>query len=147
MQSQIMKRRYPVTLSISVYIAFISGIMIPVFETIKRWDQIDQISYFLNWADGYLLGGFLIFAAVRTLQSPSHGQRFLCAAWGVATGMAFMSLFRQLELMDEDLDQLETMKTVVLILKAVMLIIAFVCMVMTVERYYIPTYLQEEEQE
>lgn len=102
------------------------------------------MTYFLNWADGYILGGFLIFAAVKTLQSPSNGQRFLCAAWGVATGMAFMSLFRQLEQMDE-LEQLETTKTIVLILKTLMLLIAFLCMVMTVERYYIPSYLHEEE--
>jgi hypothetical protein len=139
-----MKRRYPVTLVISTYTAFISGILIPLFETIKRWDEISEISYFLNWFDGYLIGGFLIFAAAKTLRSPSHGQRFLCAAWGVATGMAFMSLFRQLEQLD-DVDQIESLKTVILVMKSLMLLVAFACMVMTVERYYIPSHLQDEE--
>lgn len=138
-----MKRRYPITLYVSIYTAFISGIMIPLFETIRRWEEIGEMTYFLNWFDGYLVGGFLIFAAIKALQSPSSGQRFLCAAWGIATGMAFMSLFRQLEQMD-DLEQLENTKTLMLVLKALMLLIAFICMVMTVERYYIPTYLQEE---
>ena len=115
-------------LNVSKYIALIGGIVLPILETIRRWDQLADPQHFISWFDDYLIGGFLFFAAWKTYQSPWNGQRFLCAAWGVASGMAFYSFFVQLQSLDKD-DPAPVPSSTVAIVKGIMLLICLVCLI------------------
>jgi hypothetical protein len=91
------KTKVSTSLKASIYLAITGGILLPILETYRRRHQILELQYFLHWFDDYLIGGFLLWAAWRAYNAHSHGQKYLCAAWGFATGMAFMSFFGQLE--------------------------------------------------
>ena len=79
-------------LTLSKTIAFILGILIPSAETVRRWNQLGDISNFMSWFDDYMLGAVLLSAAYATHKNPVNGQRFLIAAWGVAVGGMFLSM-------------------------------------------------------
>ena len=55
--------KLPAPLKISTYIAFIGGIVTPALETIRRWNQLSDPQYFINWFDDYIIGAFLLIAA------------------------------------------------------------------------------------
>ena len=84
------------------YAALFFGIFIPLIETIRRWSQLSDVRYFLFWFDDYLFGAFMIFAAVRAIKNPEQGEKFLSAAWGMATAGMFLSLVAQLDHRDQD---------------------------------------------
>ena len=85
-----------------MFLAFTGGILVPVLETIRRWHQLADLHYFINWFDDYIMGAFLLFAAWKTYRSLETGRPYLCAAWGMATGMMFLSFFGQLQYLDQD---------------------------------------------
>jgi len=122
----------PLSTRISMYTAFIGGIITPALETIRRWRQIPDPHYFIAWFDDYLIGGFLLFAAWRTFKDHANGYRFLIAAWGFATGMAFYSFFGQLQRIDQPDPSLVSSATVVLI-KGIMLAICITCMIFSLQ--------------
>jgi hypothetical protein len=78
-------------------LAFCFGIFLPLMETIRRWKQLTDLTYFLNWFDDYLLGGFLLFAAFKVLKHKEKGRVYLAAAWGVSVGALFLSTLAQLD--------------------------------------------------
>ena len=82
-------------MKISVRLALLTGIILPVIEVIRRWHQLLDLHYFFAWFDDFLIGGFLLFAVWKVNVSAVNGQRFLTAAWGFATGMAYASFFIQ----------------------------------------------------
>ena len=88
-----MQKKIPLGLRISMYVAFVGGILTPILETIRRWHQMSDLHYFVSWFDDYLIGGFLFFAAWKTHKMPDSGHKYLIAAWGFATGMIFYSFF------------------------------------------------------
>jgi hypothetical protein len=84
-------------MSISLYVALVGGILLPVLETIRRWHQLTDLDYFITWFDDYIIGTFLFFAGWKTYKSLTNGAKYLVGAWGFATGMCFYSFFGQLK--------------------------------------------------
>lgn len=78
-------------------LAFTIGVLVPVAETIRRRGQLLQPENFIYWFDDYVLGAILLFAAWKAKQNPVHGQKYLSAAWGLATGALFLSMLGQIE--------------------------------------------------
>lgn len=78
-------------------LAFTIGVLVPVAETIRRRGQLLQPENFIYWFDDYVLGAILLFAAWKAKQNPVHGQKYLSAAWGLATGALFLSTLGQIE--------------------------------------------------
>jgi hypothetical protein len=111
-----------------MYLAFVGGVLTPLLETIRRWNQLTDFRYFVFWFDDYLIGGFLIFAAYKTYTSAAVGQKYLSAAWGIATGMAFYSFFTQIQSVDRA-DPAPVASSTVAIIKGVMLVTCIVCMI------------------
>jgi len=87
-------------LKTSMYLAFAAGILIPAMETIRRWHQLTDVQHFSHWFDDYVLGAILIVAAWRVHKSPQTGRLLLCAAWGFAIGMLFLSFMGQLQVLN-----------------------------------------------
>jgi hypothetical protein len=119
-------------LKISMYLAFVGGLLTPALETIRRWNQLSDPHYFISWFDDYLIGGFLLFGAWRTLRSAKEGKKFLTAAWGFATGMAFYSFFGQLQSLGQ-IDPAPVSSSTVAIIKGVMLITCIVSLVFSLQ--------------
>ena len=112
---------YPLNIKISAYFALFGGILIIILETIRRWHQLTDIHFFPSWFDDYLAGGFLIFAAIKTMKSLNAGLRFLNASWGFATGLMYCSFFIQLVAPDQpDPSSLPT--TTVIFIKGIFLL-------------------------
>ncbi len=117
----------PLSTRISMYTAFIGGIITPTLETVRRWRQIPDPHYFIAWFDDYLIGGFLLFAAWKTFKDHVNGYRFLIAAWGFATGMAFYSFFGQLQRIDQP-DPSQVSSAIVVMIKGFMFAICILCL-------------------
>lgn len=82
-------------LKISVRMAFIMGIFLPLAETIRRINQIADMKEFFSWFDDYILGILLLVAAYRALKERPNSISYLIAAWGVCTGALFLSFIGQ----------------------------------------------------
>jgi hypothetical protein len=53
---------------VSMYVAFAASILLPILETIRRWDQLAEPRYFITWFDDYIIGGFLFFWRMENIQ-------------------------------------------------------------------------------
>ena len=124
-----MQKKIPLGLRISMYVAFVGGILTPILETIRRWHQMSDLHYFISWFDDYLIGGFLFFAAWKTHKMPDSGHKYLIAAWGFATGMIFYSFFGQLQALNQP-DPSQISSTVVLLIKGIMFSICIVSLIL-----------------
>src|SRR5215216_617671 len=89
------------TISFSRRLAIIFGVLAPLAETIRRWNQLDQFSVWPFWLDDYIMGGFLIYGAWRTKKDAGKGIHYLTAAWGFTCGMGYSSFFNQLTILDQ----------------------------------------------
>lgn len=127
-----MKNSLTTRLRISRTTAFVAGILLPVLETIRRWDQLLDAHYFISWFDDYVIGGFLFLAAWKSKQTLIQGRQYLIAAWGFATGMAFSSFFMQLQNLDT-LDPAPITSSGVAIIKGLMLLICILCFAFSLE--------------
>jgi hypothetical protein len=116
-----------------MYVAFVLGTLVPLLETVRRWHQLADPRYFINWFDDYLIGGFVVWAAWKTYRSPAAGQRFLVAAWGFAAGLGFGSFFGQLQEMHRP-DPAPVPVEVVVTVKGVLLAIALACLALALRR-------------
>jgi hypothetical protein len=77
-------------------LALIFGILLPLAETVRRWQQLAAGTHFIFWLDDVLLGALLLYGYWRTGQDAARGQRYLSAAWGCALGMGYFSFFGKL---------------------------------------------------
>ena len=87
-------------------LAVIAGVLLPVLETIRRWDSwpgpIETATY---WLDDYVIGAFLLCAAwvtrPRIKNDASHIRKsvLLTGAWGFACGVGMCSLLGQINYM------------------------------------------------
>jgi hypothetical protein len=114
-------------IKISMYIAFVGGVVTPLLETIRRWQQLTDIHYFITWFDDYIIGGFLFFAAWKTYKSVTTGRQYLIASWGFATGMCFYSFFSQLQAVNQQ-DPAPVSTLTVVIVKGVMFLTCITCL-------------------
>ncbi|HEY3386077.1 MAG TPA: hypothetical protein VGK46_06185 [Saprospiraceae bacterium] len=108
-------------LKLSMYVAFAGGILTPFLETIRRWHQLSDARYFISWFDDYIIGAFLFFAAWKTYNSLSEGQKYLRPPGGFASGMAFYSFFSQLQSLDQP-DPAPVSSVAVAVVKGIMLL-------------------------
>ena len=83
------------TIHFSRWLAIIGGIVIPLLETIRRWNTWQQSP--AQFFDDYILGAFLLFGSWRVSKDVRNGQRFLAAAWAFACGLGYYSFFGQLD--------------------------------------------------
>jgi hypothetical protein len=83
-------------LKISMRMATIMGIFLPLAETVRRANQIFDHTKFLNWFDDYILGAVLLIA-VYLLNRNVNNSSFLIAAWGFVSGALFLSFLGQFD--------------------------------------------------
>jgi hypothetical protein len=118
---------------VSMYVAFAASILLPILETIRRWDQLADPRYFITWFDDYIIGGFLFFGAWKTYRSITNGVKYLIAAWGFATGMCFYSFFSQLQAINES-DPGPLPSSVVVLIKGIMFLICIACLIFSLDQ-------------
>ncbi len=83
-------------LRISITMALIMGLLLPIAETARRIHQILAFEDVLRWLDDYLLGAVLLIAAF-VVRNKHQKVGYLVAAWGVAAGALTGSLLGQLD--------------------------------------------------
>lgn len=89
------------TLTFSRRLALAFGVLLPIVETIRRWQQLGDISVWPAWLDDFVLGALLLYGFWRTTRHAQTGRPWLIAAWGVTCGMAYSSFFGQLVRLDQ----------------------------------------------
>lgn len=89
------------TITFSRRLAIIFGILAPLAETIRRWNQLDQLSVLPFWVDDYIMGAFLVYGAWRAKQDTGRGFGVLASAWGFTCGMGYASFFSQLTMLNQ----------------------------------------------
>ncbi len=77
--------------------AVIMGIFLPLAETVRRANQILDLTRFLNWFDDYILGISLLIAAYLVKKRKHNSIAFLIAAWGIVSGALFLSFLGQFD--------------------------------------------------
>jgi hypothetical protein len=84
------------TVTFSRRFAVLTGIVLALGETLRRWHQLSQPRMWPAWLDDVVLGGLLIYGAWRTGKDVASGRPFLAAAWGTMVGAAFVGLGAQI---------------------------------------------------
>jgi hypothetical protein len=84
------------TLGFSIAAARVAGVMVPLFEACRRWNDWRHLSKWPFILDDFVMGGLLLFAAWKAQRRPSQGRLWLAAAWAFACGMMYGSFFGQL---------------------------------------------------
>jgi hypothetical protein len=121
------------TISFSRYLAIVIGVVTPLAETIRRWDQLGHLSIWPVWLDDFCLGGFLLYGAWRTGNDVHAGRPFLAAAWAFTCGMAYPSLLSQFEHLNQP-DPAPISSGWVAVIKAVGLALAILALVASLRR-------------
>jgi hypothetical protein len=83
------------TIRFSRRLAIAFGILLPLGETIRRWNTWRD--YPPNFFDDYIIGAFLLYGAWRVGRDVRGGQRYLAAAWAFTCGIGYSSFFGQLQ--------------------------------------------------
>jgi len=81
----------------SAYLALLIGILLPAAETVRRFKQLTDPSYFLHWFDDYLLGGLLLLAVWFYRTNQSYKREWLIGIWGIYTGALLLSTLGQIQ--------------------------------------------------
>jgi hypothetical protein len=84
-------------LIISTRMAAIMGIFLPFIETIRRSNQLLDLTKFLTWFDDYMLGGILLISVYLVKKKANDSISLLIAAWGFASGALFLSFLVQFD--------------------------------------------------
>jgi hypothetical protein len=84
-------------LKASVNLAIVMGIFLPLAETVRRSNQLFDLTKFFNWFDDYVLGAVLLTAVYMVRKKSPHSNSFLIAAWGFVAGALFLSFLGQFE--------------------------------------------------
>jgi hypothetical protein len=84
-------------LKISLRMATIMGVFLPLAETVRRSNQIVDLARFLSWFDDYILGAILLIAVYLVKKKINNSISFLIAAWGFVSGALFLSFLGQFE--------------------------------------------------
>lgn len=70
------------------------GAGLPLLETLRRRTNFETIT---GYADDFIAGGLLLYAAWSVSRGRRHGEAMLVAAWAVLCGGLYGSFFWQLE--------------------------------------------------
>ncbi|MBW4619005.1 MAG: hypothetical protein KME17_06565 [Cyanosarcina radialis HA8281-LM2] len=84
-------------LKISMRMATIMGVFLPLAETLRRSNQIFDPTRFLNWFDDYMLGAVLLIAVYSVKKKIDNSISLLIAAWGFVSGALFLSFLGQFD--------------------------------------------------
>ena len=84
-------------LKISMRMAAIMGVFLPLAETLRRSNQIFDLTRFLSWFDDYILGSVLLIAVYFIKKRINNSVSYLIAAWGFVSGALFLSFLGQFE--------------------------------------------------
>jgi uncharacterized membrane protein HdeD (DUF308 family) len=84
-------------LKISMQMAMIMGIFLPLAETVRRSNQILDPARFFNWFDDYILGAVLLIAVYLVKKKTNNAIAYLIAAWGFVSGALFLSFLGQFD--------------------------------------------------
>ena len=74
-------------------LALLFGLLLPVVETLRRWQQLGDLREWPAWLADLLLAALLLLGVRMTAQLRYHNAKYLVAAWGVTCGMAYGSFF------------------------------------------------------
>lgn len=85
------------SLQTSTTMALVMGVGLPLAETVRRSNQLLDLSKFFRWFDDYLLGAALLFAVYLIRKKYPNAIAYLIAAWGIAVGALFLSFLGQFE--------------------------------------------------
>jgi hypothetical protein len=84
-------------LKISIRMATIMGMFLPLAETVRRSNQIFDPTRFFNWFDDYILGAVLLLAVYSVKKKVNNSISLLIAAWGFVSGALFLSFLGQFD--------------------------------------------------
>lgn len=84
-------------LKISMRMAMIMGVFLPLAETVRRSNQISDLTRFFSWFDDYILGAVLLIAAYLVKTKTNNSIAYLIAAWGFVSGALFLSFLGQFD--------------------------------------------------
>lgn len=121
------------TIEFSRQLAIIAGFVVPLAETVRRWNTWRQSPP--NLFDDYIMGAFLLYAAWRTGRDVRQGQPFLAAAWAFACGLGYYSFFGQLQsLRSGVIDPAPISSEWVLVIKGFAVTLAIIALVLSLRR-------------
>ena len=72
--------------------AYFLGLSLPAMELIRRKANFDHLAYY---ADDFIVGGFLLYAARAATKNKSRGMLLLAVAWALLCGGLYYSFFGQ----------------------------------------------------
>lgn len=84
-------------LKTSMRMATVMGVFLPLVETVRRSNQLFDLTKVLSWFDDYILGSILLIAAYLVKKKITNSISFLIAAWGFVSGALFLSFLGQFD--------------------------------------------------
>ncbi len=72
--------------------AWVMGVALPLLETLRRRTDFSNIP---AYADDFVAGGLLLWAAASVRRGRPDGRARMVAAWGILTGGGYYSFFGQ----------------------------------------------------
>lgn len=111
---------------IEVIAAYVLGVMLPVLEVLRRRTDFSDLP---AYADDFLIGTFLLYAAYSVVKRQRGGNVLLCTAWGILCGGMYSSFFSQLKVAT---DVSGAANNLVIAVKGIIFLIAIVCLVLSV---------------
>jgi hypothetical protein len=85
------------SLQTSIKMAVVMGLFLPLIETLRRSNQIMDVTKFFTWFDDYILGFILLGAAYSVKKQQPNAVSYLIAAWGIGVGALFLSFLAQFD--------------------------------------------------
>jgi hypothetical protein len=108
--------------------AYAFGVTLPTLEVCRRGGDFSQVA---AYADDFLAGGLLVWAAVSTSRRRPIGPILLVVAWSVLSGGFYYSFFGQLEsTAHSDVSGLSNW--LVVVIKGVLYAVAILALVLSV---------------
>ena len=107
-------------------LAILAGVVLPIGEIARRWNQLADPRLFFAWFDDILIGAFLLYGAWRAGRDAAAGQATLAAAWGFTLAIAVASFFAGVF---GDADPTGAPRVIVVAIKGAMLALAIAALV------------------
>jgi hypothetical protein len=127
-------------------LAVVLGILVPVAETMRRWNTWREAP--LALFDDYILAALVLYGAWLVGRDFRRGQCFLPAAWGIACGVGYASFFGQLERVRRgEPDPAPIPSAWVAVIKGVLFVLSILALTATLRAKPQPSARGEKEQE
>jgi hypothetical protein len=113
-----------------VIAAYVVGAALPLLEICRRRSDFSDLP---SYADDFIIGALLLWAARSATQRQSYSGALLAGAWGALCGGLWSSLFNQLH-NERPLDISGLPNSAAVLIKAVLYCVAIVGFVLSVRR-------------